>query len=367
MDVVVIKENYPFIYFFNEPHIVFVYKILTDDYVTMSELSECGEWETYELNRPVEFEAFNHETCTPLVERGYSIQQDPLNIMVGKINELIQKQRKLQQSIQSGSIHLVSSESTAGALRVGLDRPRKVISFQGFFSIGPVWNLDCQKGQDHRFEWLNENINFEMDDYVLENNFNKTLLEIEDIQREVPIYLWTANNADEQTGLWFILYLLRNKENDIILINAVDHFQGEEQSVTHSAWLHPDQLSVLFNENKMAKPLSCDERLHYQIEWEQLAQSKEVLRVWENGRIVSVAEDYYDDIIINTIEELHSKHETKDFIRPGMIIAEIYGKLDGVISDSFLEYRIRHLIYNGTLELKGIPKSMRHYRVKLRN
>ncbi|WP_238323482.1 DUF3658 domain-containing protein [Planococcus antarcticus] len=30
-----------------------------------------------------------------------------------------------------------------------------------------------------------------------------------------------------------------------------------------------------------------------------------------------------------------------------------------------MEYRIRYLVYNGTFEIKGIPKSMRHYRVKL--
>jgi hypothetical protein len=36
------------------------------------------------------------------------------------------------------------------------------------------------------------------------------------------------------------------------------------------------------------------------------------------------------------------------------------------VGDAYLEYRLRHLIYNGILELKGIPKSMRHYSVKLR-
>ncbi len=32
----------------------------------------------------------------------------------------------------------------------------------------------------------------------------------------------------------------------------------------------------------------------------------------------------------------------------------------------FLEYRIRYLVYSGGFELKGIPKSMHHYSVKLR-
>ncbi|TQR38069.1 DUF3658 domain-containing protein [Brevibacillus brevis] len=36
------------------------------------------------------------------------------------------------------------------------------------------------------------------------------------------------------------------------------------------------------------------------------------------------------------------------------------------MGDFFLEYRIRHLIYSGVLELKGIPKSMRHYSIRIR-
>ncbi|ULT59810.1 DUF3658 domain-containing protein [Neobacillus drentensis] len=37
-----------------------------------------------------------------------------------------------------------------------------------------------------------------------------------------------------------------------------------------------------------------------------------------------------------------------------------------MINAFFLEYRIRYLIYSRFLELKGIPKSMRHYSVKPR-
>ena len=50
----------------------------------------------------------------------------------------------------------------------------------------------------------------------------------------------------------------------------------------------------------------------------------------------------------------------------GMVIGEVLSGMNGLINAFFLEYRIRHLIYSGVLELKGIPKSMRHYSVKLR-
>ena len=106
--------------------------------------------------------------------------------------------------------------------------------------------------------------------------------------------------------------------------------------------------------------------MNFQREWKILAQSKAILRIWQAGRIENVSEDYFDTLILDTIRRMQSEYEHKEFIRAGNLIGEIICELDGVVSDSFLEYRIRHLIYNGFLELKGVPRSMRHYSVRLR-
>jgi len=41
--------------------------------------------------------------------------------------------------------------------------------------------------------------------------------------------------------------------------------------------------------------------------------------------------------------------------------------MDEFVGIFFLEYRIRHLIYSGMLELKGIPKSLWNYSIRKRN
>lgn len=80
-------------------------------------------------------------------------------------------------------------------------------------------------GQTFRNEWFYEHINLEQDDYEYENEFANTLWEIEDIPKQVPIYIWYGNNADEQTGLRFLLYLLRDKTNDVYLINSTELYK----------------------------------------------------------------------------------------------------------------------------------------------
>ncbi|WHY87188.1 DUF1835 domain-containing protein [Neobacillus novalis] len=370
------REDYPFIYFFAEPNVVFVYKIEDEKYLTVSELSERGEWTQFEINHEDEFEIFNHEEWKPLEGRGYSLRLDDTNFMVGEINQLIQNQRKSRQKKDrsiTAPVHLVSSASAAGALRFGLAQPKTVIEFDGFFSIGPIWKLESKIGQARRNEWLNENINSGHAEYERENNFTNTLLELEDLPANAPIYIWYANNGGEQTGIRFILHLLREKANQIFLMNTTELYQQwlasneEIRSIVHTDELDPEQLTFLFEKNKAANPLSQEERIQFQREWEVLAESKGVLRLWQNGAVTEVPEQYYDLLIINTIEQLHREQEAKDFIRTGRVIGEILHHMYESVGDSYLEYRIRHLVYSGVLELKGIPKSMRHYSVKLRD
>ena len=363
-----------------EPNVVFVYKVENQNYLTVSDSNENGEWQTFELKHEEEFETFNHEESNPLEGRGYFIKQDDLNIMVEEINKYIQKYRHLltfsactdEVAYKAGAVHIVSSESAAGSLRVGLERPKVVIGFPDSFSIGPLGKLDGKVGQTFRNEWLYEHINYENDDYEYENKFANTLREIEDIPGQIPIYIWYGNNADEQTGLRFLLYLLRDKSNDVYLMNSTELYERyitpkvKGQRISHTGHIEPRDLRFLFEKNNKNQPLSEQERIQFHREWISLSQTKEVLRLWMNHEIIGVNENHYDPLIINTIEMLHHEQEKKDFIMTGMVIGEILSGMNGLINAFFLEYRIRHLIYSGVLELKGIPKSMRHYSVKLR-
>ena len=91
-----------------------------------------------------------------------------------------------------------------------------------------------------------------------------------------------------------------------------------------------------------------------------------VVRIWKNNKINVVDEGYFDELIVTTAKKLHEEQRYHDFMKAGRIIGEVYGLLDNNVGDAFLEYRLRCLIYQGVFEIKGIPKGMRHYSVKLR-
>lgn len=350
------------------PNVVFVYEIKTQNYITVLDLSRTEGWGTFELEQEDEFDMFDHRESYSTQGRTFFANQDDMNMLVELVNQQIQKNRRLRTD---GAIHIVSSESAAGSLRSGLERPKIVIGFPDFLSIGPLGKLAEKTGQTYRKDWLIENINFEQEiEYPIK--FSNTLRELEDIPNEVPIYIWYGNNANEQICMRFLIYLLKDKTNELFLINSTDLYEkhiatkDDQLPIFNTSQIESQDIKLLFEVNKTDNPLSDKERIQLQMEWEALAQTKAFLRIWSNGEIRGVPEYHFDEEILHIIEKLHQQQGNKDFIKVGRVIEELFTQMDEFVSIFFLEYRIRHLIYNGFLELKGIPKSLWNYSIRKR-
>lgn len=364
------KVIYPFIYFLLEPNVVLVYRVETLKYITVSDFSDGNKCEVFEINHPDDFETFEYKERQSVEGRTFFLNEDGMNKIVEEINKQIQKILHEQAKWNEfGAVHIVTSESAAGSLKAGLERPKTVIGFPDSFSIGPLWNLHEKTGQSFRKEWLFENINDGQGEY--ENKLANTLREMEDIGDRVPIYIWYGNNADEQVGLRYFLYILRDKTNDIFLINSTELYERsnaieEKQSIFHTSQMDSEMIRQFFANNKEHELLADEKRIQFQREWEKLSQTKEVLRLWRDDEMKGLPKQHYDPFIIETLEKMHHDQGMKDFIQAGSVIGEVFTKMNSYINYYFLEFRVRHLIYSGVLELKGIPRSEWHYSVKLR-
>ena len=352
------KVDYPYINLHVEPNIVLVFQMEKQQYITVSDLIGGNKLQVFEIEND-HFQTFNFRERQSVEGKGFFIQQEELVKLAEEINKHIQK---IHMRNQLRPVHIVTSESAAGSLRVSLPRPKTVIGFPDSFSVGPLWKLDEKDGQNNRKEWLFEHINYELEEYEYENKFANTIREIEDIPKNVPIFVWYGDNPDEQTALRFFLYLLRDRTNEIFIINST----VETETLFHTGQLDTNKLTQIFEVNKENKPLSIDERNLLSKEWKKLSQTKESLRIWSEEEIKGVPDCYYDQLIIETIQKLHHEQGTKDYIKAADVVVEVFTQMNSYIDFYFIEYRIRHLIYSGSLELKGIPKSIRHYKIKLK-
>ena len=314
------------------------------------------------------------------VRRGYSEQQfySDIKTTYYDLLEYKKNQASVEQHTQFHTTHIVYGDSPAGSLKIALkeselDQQEKIITFSDIFSIGPVWQLQHAKGITNRYEWLRTHIN--IDEEVLFNykeNFKRTLLDIEQIPVHHPVFIWAGENAHEQTGLRYVLYLLKEKTNDIYIIQTNKaykaYFDRPDIDFTplRMGELTSKQLEQIYENEKNGHALTQSERKAFEQQWEQLCEEHQVLRIWESDKIASVPETFYDEYIINTVKQFHQKKKHNDFIKSARIIGEIVGHLNQYVGDQFIEYRVRRLIVDGIFDMEGVPKAMRYYSIKIR-
>lgn len=77
--------------------------------------------------------------------------------------------------------------------------------------------------------------------------------------------------------------------------------------------------------------------------------------------MLGVPADYYDSYLLDKLKPPAGDH---GFVKAARLIGEAIGYCEQYVGDSYFEYRLRELIYNGTLEIKGLPAAMRFYSVR---
>jgi hypothetical protein len=276
-------------------------------------------------------------------------------------------------------VHIVFGDSMGGSLKylfksMGLVNTDQVIAIPDLLSIGPIAGLHEEAGHKLRCRWFSEHINFgdTMDGYDFGEYCRESLEQIAQIPNQATAMIWSSSNAHEQAGLRFAAYLLREKENQVIVCNPGEicnrRYNTEDYRIDyrHSGEISIEKLQAVYEEATSSPALTLEARKNLEQEWLILAEQQEVLRIWKNGVIHAVDADYLDAYILETLEELHRSRGDDEFIKAAEIIGQAYGQCDQYISDMYYECRLRHLIYNGELEIKGVPKAMRYYSVRRR-
>lgn len=272
--------------------------------------------------------------------------------------------------------HILFGHSAAGSMKMALKelnsgQEEQIICFADLFSVWPIWQLHAAEGLRKRQEWLQDHINFEESFFEqYETDFNETLDKLGAIAEDTPIFIWAGDNAHEQIGARFVLFQLRDKQNDIKIINVNAIYPklfakpNYEFTPLHTGEIIHEKLAVMYQNSEEIAALTAEEKEKAAEEWKSLAAATENLRIWEKGQVCAVNEDFFDANIMSAAKCLQNKRN--EFKPVARLIGEVIGHLEQYVGDGFLEYRVRQLIYDGKLDIKGVPKAMRHYRVRLR-
>ncbi|MEK4048669.1 DUF1835 domain-containing protein [Bacillus sp. FSL K6-2839] len=274
-------------------------------------------------------------------------------------------------------IHIVFGAAPAGSLKQALremkqDQVNNIIAFDDIYSIGPLLHLHEHEGQEKRIEWLRNVISNEFgyfDDMV--NDQHRMLQQIKDIKDGTRILIWTGSNAHEQIGLRYAIYLLKEKNIELTLLNTTTAFDQlfntntRRMDIRHAGEITTEKLKVLYRCKEHIHAVSKEEREKLQNEWLSFAKENHTLRIWQKGKTISVPEDEFDAYLVKMAKRLHQSEPEEEYIVTPRLIGEVIGHLDQYIGDDFIEYRIKTLIDQGIFDMIGRRTSMRYYSIKL--
>ncbi|CAM3237732.1 DUF1835 domain-containing protein [Paenibacillus lupini] len=279
--------------------------------------------------------------------------------------------REEAERVQS-NVHIIFSLSDAGSLKVALSETgkreeNKVLAFNESFSIGPIVQLDKVEGRRLRQQWMRERFS----PFHFLNNMNRehqiehVIDELDKLTEDKTIIIWCANNAHDQTGLRFVMHLLREHKQSIKIVNFTEILHDLPVPPIAQAYVERDVHREMVRSFHSVKPLSTQERQQYVSSWEELSNQNQTLRLWQDGDVKGCAENELDELFLSTVSSLQEEYDEEGFIRAGKVVAAIFENFNQVINDSFIEYRFWTMISSGKLLFRGLPGALYQYSIKL--
>lgn len=240
-------------------------------------------------------------------------------------------------------IHVTFDSSGAGSLRQALrihDQRRKVVDITDNLSWGPIGRGDFVE----REEWFDLNLPWDPNSPFGGGSWDWIASGAQDFQNKLERsrehLLWVApQNAGELCGLHWYLDRFGGSRASFIVVEHGLPGTWQGQAPKGIGELGPEQFQFLL-EN--ADREAWDEQRFPRVRWSQLCDNATNLRVVDQGTAKTVADDYFDDIILRRCSE--------KWIKLHLVVVDVMIALWGdhhYVGDSFIKWRLRELKFCG--------------------
>lgn len=259
-------------------------------------------------------------------------------------------------------VHIAFSDSAAGTLKHFFSENEssykgEVMSVSEDFSVGPLSDIDTREGLRDRLEWFKKMLlDTGLEDEVLyfENAIIKSHMILKDIGEDKDIVLWCGMNTSEQIGIRYaVSKLIKNRIHIADVTNRGLRRCGCIPRSTGEC-----DAGQIGHAMKNIYEMTQEQKSSYEEDFQTITDSSGTLRILEDGGILEVGEDYYDeDIIANC---------TFNFKRAARVIGSTMGRSDQYVGDTYIYYRMKRLIGEGRIIARGDMSSMRTFDVRVK-
>ena len=253
---------------------------------------------------------------------------------------------------QPAYLHLILGGSAGGCLRAAVATrglPGRVHVFDDDLSHGP---LNDKQARAAYFGALFKNYG-QLPDDLFPSLADFDRLSAHLTQDHTPeICIWAGENASERTFLEMACHGLRLFKGSVTRVGTTGL-----KSLPYIGPQTPTLLASLFDQREAVDPIT---RAALSSDFLRLRDSGGTLRKWEAGKIVDVAEEYYDNLLLACCPE--------DWASAAHVVGTTMGRCDehNLLGDVFLSGRLQHLIAENAIEASGPQTSLRDYDVRRR-
>lgn len=270
----------------------------------------------------------------------------------------------MEKSVEN-IIHVCFSATAGAVLKYAVKKEKsidgkKVIAFPDDISYGIIKD---HINADERISWINglskedERIQ-SWDNAHLRKGYKKFYKKILKVKSSDTLYLWFGPCSQELCGLMYTLEFLKDKNPEIYFINVSDKIEeasnGNLYTYRASAEIMPKKLKAFIDIKRKPEPDEINQLLS---QWNLLINENSLLRVYEEGRIISAKEDYFDIDIL--------KYTEKEYKKSARIVGNVLGFNENKISDEYIFWRVQELVKTEMLEFKGKLGVMREMEIKI--
>lgn len=285
------------------------------------------------------------------------------------------------ERMEQAYVHILFSMSDAGSLKVTLSALGKretsqVLAFNESFSLGPLSGFDTITGMQNRHLWMMERD----EEYSVSQHQNQEnrLVHMVQTVKSIPhhkiIVIWVADNAHDQTGLRFVLHVLRDRIQPVHMVNVTELYHsagidGTEGFVPfYRGAIDRESYLLIVKKYSQGIPLEPDQRNRYELDWLRLAEENQMLRLWEDAAIISCDEGALDEVILRSVIELEEEQERnqvrKGFVSAASVFVRVFEVSRQFLGTSFILHRMRVLVNRGVLVSHGDSGDLNQFLLK---
>lgn len=255
-------------------------------------------------------------------------------------------------------VHICFSPSTRGAIKhvikKGVLEGKYVICLMDDLSNGPVKDIDSITT---RIDWLKVVLSLEYYELLEEvkNDYDKFNKDIINIKGE-DICIWYSDNGREMTGLLYALSLLQSNVENIYTINVSEKILNKGKAVykfRSTTEVLPERFTWFLDIKKDLDPLDYSSLMDL---WLYTKNTNSNLRIVKDKKLLSVAEDYFDEMIL--------KYTKYSYTKCMIVVGEVISRMEEYVYEFFIFWRIRELAKNGTIKYRGDVSNMRDIEIK---